>query len=169
MIINGFYKSGNNALRKACELLGVEMPINHIPYADNPGGPCIFIKRDPRNVIVSMIRFRQLQVTVENFQALATNFNTDTVANEFATYHGWLNDTNTTVVRYEDLIANDTCMKLLAKTLNVAYPINAFANLEGLTFSYNAVHSDFTTVMTPDLATWWESVGGNSLVADWGY
>jgi hypothetical protein len=169
MIINGFYKSGNNALRKACELLGVEMPINHIPYADNPGGPCIFIKRDPRNVIVSMIRFHQLPVTVANFKSVVTKFNTDTVVNEFAAYHGWLTDPNTTVIKYEDLIANDTCMKSLATILGVTYPTNAFANLEGLTFTYNAVHSDYTTFLTPDLTTWWNSIGGNVLVSAWGY
>jgi len=169
MIINGFPKSGQNALRRACELLGVELPINHIPYAQNPGGPCIYIKRDPRNVILSMIHFRQLPVTVANFKAMVAKFNTDTIANEFASYYGWLTDANTTVITYEDLIANDTCMKSLATTLGVTYPTNAFASLEGPTFTFNQVHSDYTTIMTPAVITWWQSVNGPVLVTAWGY
>ena len=170
IIINGFPKTGNHAVQKACELLGFEFKVNHMPYEKLPSGfQCIFMKRDPRNIVISMLRMRGIDVTVENFVALLTLFTTDTLIDEMAKYEGWLTDPNTLLVAYEDIIKDKGAMETIANYLGTQYQDGLFEQLEGLTFTYNAVHSDYTTVWNADFQSAWDAAGGTQLLTRWGY
>ena len=67
ILVNGFPKSGTHALLKAVELLGIPVrseqidvaidhaELNHLPYEEprDRDDRFLFIKRDPRNVLIS--------------------------------------------------------------------------------------------------------------------
>jgi len=192
VFINGFPKSGNHALRKACELLGVPAYVNHVPFKD--GSPAdsthrIFIKRDPRNVIISKMRMDDEQVTpgtfITKFRAWQRadirviqleNGQTETVTipqistiEAMSEYEQWLNDADTFQVKYEDLIRNDIEMRRIAVYLGVPYLDDAFESLPGLTKTWNDVHSDYNTIWTPEVETVWNAEGGPELLTRWGY
>lgn len=171
MIANGFPKSGNHALVKACELLGVPAEVNHFPYPHPipDGEQHVLIKRDPRNVVISWMRMQGKPVTPGMFITYCRRFETKSLADSLAEYEPWLHDPRTFVVRYEDLVASDVEMRRLAAHLGVPYIDGAFEELPGLTKSWNPVRSDFRIIWTPDAATFWNDYGGPSLLARWGY
>jgi len=169
ILINGFPKSGNHALQKACALLGVPVPLGHTPYAEKKDGKYILIIRDPRDILISMVTFRGKPLTLENLKTEYDRWegNEGTLAEKLAEYEGWLDDPDTVYLKYEELIANDETMRELADFLGVPYPEGTFEKLEGLekdpdgfTF-YSFPHSDHTKAEGIDgivskqlLATW---------------
>lgn len=185
---NGFPKSGNHALVKACELLGVPVRVNHTPYSDGvPEGTThhLFIKRDPRNVIISMLRMEEKTVSpgmfITKFRVWkeGTSYKDDygithyipsvSTIEAMTEYEPWLNDPNTYVIKYEDLIANDVEMKRIASIIDVPYLEDAFLDLPGLTATWNEEHSDYTKIWTPEVEAVWNAEGGKSLLERWGY
>jgi hypothetical protein len=170
--ISGFPKSGNHLLKKACELLGVTTSeVDHIPYADGlPDGTTqhLFIRRDPRHVVISMLNFQGIAVTDASFLAMVDSFNGDTLVNGLNAYAGWLTDANTFVTSFEALQSSPAEMQRMAAYLGVFYPGN-FSQLEGLTLTYTSSHADYTTIWTPDLESQWNSRGGAELLTAWGY
>jgi len=166
---SGFPKSGNHALVKAVQLLGVNCQINHLPFGSQVADKHIFIKRDPRNVVCSWLRFIGRPMTDGMFLTSFRNFQGRSLVAEMADYEGWLRDENTHVVRYEDLISDDACLRGIAEFLNIPYLESAFANLPGLTRTFFAQHSDYTQIWTPEVSTIWENEGGNLLLKQWGY
>lgn len=163
---NGFPKSGNHALVKALQLLGQPCQVNHIKFGENVEGPHIFIKRDPRNVICSWLRFNGQPVTPGMFLSAFRKFQERSLVEEMAEYEGWLDGF---VVRYEDLIADDSEMRRIAEHLDVPYIAGAFEALPGMTRTWFADHSDYSTVWTEDVNAVWDAEGGNELLARWGY
>jgi hypothetical protein len=179
---NGFPKSGNHALMKAVELLGIPGSVNHCSVADGlPEGTThhIFIKRDPRNVIVSWLRFHRDLVTPGKFLARFRRFANATLVEEMGEYEGWLRPGSideqwersyrTYVVRYEDLISSDATMRQLAAVLRVPYIEGSWEQLENHTATWNAVKSDYRDVWTPDVVKAWYAEGGGELLTRWGY
>lgn len=163
---NGFPKSGNHALVKATQLLGQPCQVNHIKHGEAVEYPHIFIKRDPRNVICSWLRFNGQPVTPGMFLSAFRKFQERSLVDEMADYEGWLAGF---VVRYEDLIASDAEMRRIAEYLAVPYIDGAFEALPGMTRTWFADHSDYTTIWTPEVATAWAAEGGHELLARWGY
>lgn len=164
----GFAKSGNHALVKAVQLLGHPCSVEHIEYA-GPIGQHVFIKRDPRNVVCSWLRFNGNPVTSGMFLTAFRLFQHDTLVEELAAYEGWLDDPQTLVVRYEALTASDAEMQRIATYLDTPYIAGAFEELEGLTATWYAQHSDYRTIWTPDVEAAWVAEGGPELLARWGY
>ena len=70
---NGIPKSGTHALAKTIQLLGVPCEMAHEPYVSKPGGKTICTFRNPRNILVSWLRFTGQPVTprllIEQMQA----------------------------------------------------------------------------------------------------
>lgn len=166
---NGFPKSGNHALVKAVQLLGEPCQVNHIPFGEPiEAGKRIFIKRDPRNVICSWLRFNGLPVTLGMFITAFRKFQACSLIEEMAEYEGWLTDANTLVVRYEDLIVSADCMKAIADYLGVPYLDGAFEALPGLTRTWYAEHSDWRGIWTAEVDAVWAAEGGPELLARWG-
>ena len=164
----GFAKSGNHALVKAVQLLGSPCIVEHIEYA-GPIGLHIFIKRDPRNTVCSWLRFNGRPVTPGMFITALRLFQHASLVEELAAYEGWLTDPQTLVVSYEALIASDAEMRRIAAYLDVPYLDDAFSELEGLTSTWFAQHSDYRAIWTPEVEAVWAAEGGNELLARWGY
>jgi hypothetical protein len=166
---NGFPKSGNHALVKAVQLLGQPCEVNHVPFGSPVVEKHVFIKRDPRNVVCSWLRFIGRPVTDGMFLTSFRNFQGRALVSEMADYEGWFGDENTHVVRYEDLISDEACIRGIAEFLTVPYLKSAFSNLPGLTRTWNAAHSDYRAIWTPEVAAVWEAEGGDDLLKRWGY
>lgn len=168
---NGFPKHGNHALVKAVQLLGVPCDVQHIPYGPviAQASKYIFIKRDPRNALVSWLRFMGKPVTQGMFITALNDFDGRTLVAAMAEYEGWLTDANTFVVKFEDLIASDAAMQGIATYLGVPYLSDAFPALPGGTMTWTGALSDYTPIWTPDVQTAWDAAGGPALLTRWGY
>ena len=167
---NGFPKSGSHALWRACELLGIPGGVNHSTYAEGePAGTThrVLIVRDPRNIIVSWLRFNRMPVTPGTFLAAFRRFQGAPLVEEMAAFEPWLFVSH--VVRFERLLADDTAMRGIANYCGVDYIAGAWEELPGYTKTYNAEHSDFRTVWNGDIESAWNGEGGPELLARWGY
>lgn len=175
LFTNGFPKCGNHALQKACELLGQPAEVNHIPFSEGlPEGTThsIFIKRDPRDVIISAIRFSGQEVTSGMFLTWFRQFKLEgelSLVDAMARYEGWLTEPNTLVVSLERLRTTDETMREMANYLGIPYIDGAFEHLPGLTRTCNETPSDHRPFWTPEVISVWEAEGGNELLTRWGY
>jgi hypothetical protein len=169
---NGFPKTGNHGLVKACELLGVPASVNYKSFAEGmPPGTThhIHIKRDPRNVVISMLRFNGQPVTPGTFLARFRRFQDDSIVEEMAQFEPWLADAHTLTVAWEDLIASDATMRQIAAYVDVPYIEGAWERLPGRTYTWNDKHSDFRDIWTRQVASAWRDEGGDNLLRVWGY
>lgn len=166
---SGFPKSGNHALVKAVQLLGQPCRVEHLPFGEPVGDKHIFIRRDPRNIVCSWLRFQGHPVTPGMFLTAFRRFQERSLVEEMAGYEGWLTDASTLFVRYENLIASDAEMRLIASYLGVPYLAGAFEALPGLTRTWFAEHSDYRGIWTPEVEAAWHAEGGAELLARWGY
>lgn len=179
IVVNGCPKSGTHALLKAVELLGQPVDdVHHIPFGQPlPDGVTkhLFIIRDPRNVIISWLRFNGKTVTDGTIMAAAQENDNGTSLLQIAdSFLGWLTDANTHVVKFEDLIKDDAALRGIAAFLGVPYLDTAFPNLPGYTITWTGdgvtpAYSDYTQIWTPALAAFWTANGGDALVAAYGY
>jgi len=183
LLLNGFPKSGIHALQKACVLLGVAGNLGHDSYASGlPDGytRSIFLKRDPRNILISWLRFNHIPVTTENLvsamESLHSELHPDqegkSLAVAMAEFEGWRTDPNTLVVSYEELAESPLGMDKVAAFLGVRYPDGAFGKLEGLDEEnkkfYNESHSDYQDVWDAEVQAFWD-VHCTGLLTTWGY
>lgn len=166
---NGFPKSGNHALVKAVQLLGAPCEVNHIPFGSEVKDKHVFIKRDPRNVLCSWLRFNGQPVTPGMLITSFRRFQDRSLVEEMAEFEGWLTDSNTLVVAYEDLISSSAEMQRIADYLDTPYINGAFEALPGLTRTWFAEHSDYRAIWTPEVEAAWVAEGGPELLARWGY
>lgn len=177
LCVNGCPKSGNHALLKAIDLLGVPSGyVNHIEFGQTlPRGTTkhIFIKRDPRNIIISWLRYCNKVVTVQEFILTAQR---DTVCSvrKIANYAPWINTPHTYVVKFEDLVSNEDTMRLLAKYLQIQYIEGTFFNLAGNTPTWTGLknisnYSDYKKIWNDELEIFWKNNGGSELLAAYGY
>jgi len=166
---NGFPKSGTHALQKAVRSIGVPADVNHRTYAEGlPEGTThnVFIKRDPRNVVVSWLRWGQQQVTPGSFLAAFRKFQDGPLVNEMAQFEPWLAEAH--VVRFEDLIANDSALRGIAHWIGVPYIEGAWEGLPNHTMTWNDEPSDYRPLW-PQVMTAWYAEGGGELLSRWGY
>lgn len=169
---NGFPKSGNHALVKAVQLLGQPCEVNHATFAEGlPEGTThhVFIVRDPRDIIVSWLRFNRQPVTPGMFLTTFRKFQRKSLAEEMREFEGWLDDENTFLVKYEDLIADPFEMRRIASRLGVPYIAGAFNDLPNHTRTWNSVHSDYRELWKREVIDAWYDEGGGDLLARWGY
>jgi len=173
---SGFPKSGTHALAKAIELLGQPtIAGEHRTYAE--GVPAdvthhVFIKRDPRNIVLSWLRSNREPVTPGMVMSRIQRFDQHSLVEEMRPYEGWLvvgQTLRTHVVRYEDLIADDKALRGIAEFLGVPYIEDAWEQLEGHTITYFPEHSDYRKVWNEAVAKRWTTSGGDALLRRWGY
>lgn len=168
VVTSGFAKAGNHALVKAVQLLGQPCEVNHITYIGSIPDH-VFIRRDPRNIVCSWLRFNGKPVTPGMFITAFRMFQYGTLVDEMALFEGWLTDPMALVVSYEALTASDVEMRRIAEYLKVPYLDGAFEELEGLTSTWFPQHSDYRTIWTPEVEAVWAAEGGSDLLARWGY
>ena len=166
---NGFPKSGSHALVKAVQLLGIPCEVDHIKFGDKVNQKHILIKRDPRNIICSWVRFIGNPVTDGMFITAFRKFQAENFCSEINEYRGWLEDENTLVVKYENLIADDKEIRKIADYLQTPYLDSAFKNLFGDTRTWCETHSDFNLIWTDEVEKIWQAEGGAKIQFDWGY
>lgn len=171
MTANGFPKAGNHALIKALELLGLPVSVNHIPYPATVDEPHLFIVRDPRNVLLSAMRFTHKPITEGTIIAAFRRFPMDrderSLVASMADYEPWL--TRADVIRYEALVADDREHRRIASIVGVPYLDGAWEHLPGHTMTWHAEHSDWQAVWTDNIARVWRDEGGDELLGRWGY
>lgn len=167
---SGHPKSGCHMLTKAVQLLGVNCKVDHIEFGEKPAAPHVFIKRDPRNVVVSWLRFHGKPLTRGMFMSALGDFHMGrTLIESFAPYEGWLTDPETMVVRFEDLSNKEFELVRIAEHLGVPYLDDAWTALPGGTMSWSGKHSDHRTLWGPTIEKAWADAGGVELQARWGY
>lgn len=167
---NGFPKAGNHALVKACHLLALDCAVEHLPYVGLAPGPTVFIKRDPRNIIMSWLRHSGQAVARGPFMVQIHNFmGKGPIVDQLAAYEGWLNDRDTLVVSYEALTASPVEMQRIAEFAGVEFDPDVFDLLPGLTRTWFPDHSDWQTIWTPQVEKAWNDAGGADLLTRLGY
>lgn len=173
VITNGVPKSGNHALAKAVQLLGHACEVDHQPWGEHwamTTVPRIFLRRDPRNIVLSWATHQRLPHNAATVKRLLRSFvNGPSLVQEMAAYEGWLSDAGTLQVRYEDLVASDAEMRRIAAYLGEPYPEGSWEHLPGLTWSWTPNHADWRAVWTPRIERDWSDAGGDELLKRWGY
>lgn len=163
--LNGAPKMGNHALWKACELLGIASSgVNHVEHPADIERPRIFIRRDPRNALVSWVRFEGMPVTQGTLITAMASY-----LPQLPRYEGWLTDPDTLVVTFERLVANDQQMREIAAFAGVPYLDDAWPNLPNHTKTWTGRLSDWREHWTPAVDAAWVAAGGPALLARWGY
>ena len=110
---SGHPKSGCHALVKAIQLLGQPCQVTHIPHGMPVDGKHVFIKRHPRNVLVSWVRFIGQPVTQGTLITAMQDFSGMPLVQSLRDFSGWLNDQATHVTSFEDLMRDDKETALL--------------------------------------------------------
>lgn len=163
--LNGPPKMGNHALWKACELLGiVTNGVNHVEHPADIERPHIFIRRDPRNALVSWVRFEGMPVTQGTLITAMASY-----LPQLARYEGWLTDPDTLVVTFERLVSDDQQMREIAAHCGVPYLDDAWPNLPNHTKTWTGRLSDYREHWTPAVDAAWVAAGGPALLERWGY
>jgi hypothetical protein len=170
VVPNGYPKMGNHALVKALQLLGEPCEVAHIPYGQPlPPGQHILVVRDPRNALISWIRFQGKPVTPGMVVSTFRHVEDASYHDALARYEGWLTDPDTMVVRFEHLIVSDAEMRRIATALGISYLDGAFEALPGLTHTWTGQLSDYRTIWSLDLEARWQAEGGSDILRVWGY
>ncbi len=169
VLVNGVPKSGTHALKKAVALLGVESDNRHVEYGMQVDhDKHVFIKRDPRNVLLSKVRFEGQPVTQGMVILKMQNFNGEPFNLVLSRYAPWLTQAPHIVV-YEELISDKSVLRRIAKYLGVHALGDAFSNLPGHTATWNPEHSDYRYVWTAEVEAAWNDIGGPAILQEWGY
>lgn len=177
LLLNGAPKMGNHALWKAACLLGLESSgVNHIPYQELNGAETseqellatcdmhVFIRRDPRNALMSWVRFQKLPVTVSTMVSAMSDY-----ILQLDPFEPWLQREGVVQVRFEELVSSPQAMQDLATAVGVPYPEEAWESLPNHTKTWTGKLSDYREVWTPALEVAWQARGGNELLTRWGY
>lgn len=169
LIVNGFPKHGTHAAMKACELLGVNGIRAHWIHGKlPPHAKHVFIKRDPRDALISWVRMMKRQVTQGFIIASIRKFQDESIARELRRFVPFLRD-GTFVLKYEALVADDRELRRLAEYLGVPFLSDAFENLPGFTATWNNKHSDHREYWTPEIEAVWLEEKGAQILEAWGY
>lgn len=164
--INGLAKSGNNALAKACGLLGVPMQVQHIPYPEKPDGDCLFIVRHPKDILCAAVRSQRMWATPASVTRAIQEGVLGRPLRECVELFGpW---TKGTTIRYEDLIASDAGMRFIANWLGVPYN-DTFDQLPGGTATWTGRHQPWAICWSYQAQAAWEANGGLEFEAAYGY
>ena len=170
MILNGLAKSGNHALKKTCALLGVELQVNHIRYADKvQGEKYLFVARHPKNVMCSAIRMTRGCATpmgmINSIPYGVMGSRLNECAEHFAP---WLHDADTTVIRYENELMTPAGVQKVADWLGVPF-VDVTAQIPGDTVTWTGRPSDWQLCWNDEVQAVWEANGGLLLEAAYGY
>jgi hypothetical protein len=161
ILVNGIPKSGTHALLKGVELLGIpasNITLDHLPFGPLPENTekHIFIIRHPRNIIISYCRWINKPVTTGMLIGCIQDFQEKHFADYCNDFIPWLTDTDTYVIKYEDLCISDTALRSVANYLEIPYLEDAFPNLPGLTATWTGSPSDWTTIWNDEIDAEWQ-------------
>jgi len=174
-------KSGTHALVKAVELLGIpwmqeggakEYCIHGHYEIDQPmpRGKQILIIRNPRDMLVSWVRWTKSSVT-EGYLISATKsyYSGKSFRDEARNYIDWFNDDETFVVKFESLISEPETLQQIARFINAPYIDGAFENIPGLTKTWTGKLSNWRDHWSSAVEQAWVDSGGLEIERGWGY
>src|SRR5882724_10924661 len=151
IIANGFPKAGGHALKKGLELLGHPVIFNHYPFpSDIPrDAKHIIIFRNPRNCLISMVRWLGKPLTTGTIISTLRDYhNNQSMAKTLSQYIPWkqpsqmLDEGDSWLdvplcVNYENLMMSDAALRHIATYLETPFYEDAFKNLPGLTATWS--------------------------------
>lgn len=173
ILVNCFPKCGMHATAKACELLGINVKKkDHLARRDEIPSSIthhIFVRRDPRNALISWLRFQGKPVTTGTFIAgLSEHSLGKSLPEAMGEFTHWLRDADF-IVKFESLVESDAEMRVLASFLGVPYLDDAFPNLPNHTVTWTGRLSDYHEIWNNHIEEAWQKIGGPRLLAEWGY
>lgn len=176
-MIRGFPKSGNHAVYRAVELLGLVPAVRHdLDFLTDRGDYEVAVIRDPRNIAISWLRYRNQPITPETYRRTLLSFPGPNKKLKGKPLTTLLHDyrcllDQPIIVRYEELIAGSARFHRLAEELGCAYPDGGFDLLvAGPSMTYRPPpHADWRLVWTPEVDAAWALLGGPDLAAAFGY
>ena len=166
ILCNGIPKSGTHALLKAVQLLGcVNARQDHVAYRsdmDRRVKKHIYIHRDPRDMLVSWVRFSCPAVTkgyligaIKDYGALGCS-----IAEAIERFDDWIGAPSVLTVEFQALTSDDREMRRIAKYLDVPFLDDAFDNLEGGTPTWTGKLSHWEDYWSAEVDdAWWEYFG----------
>lgn len=165
---NGIPKSGTHALAKTIQLLGVPCEMAHEPYVSKPGGKTICTFRNPRNIIISWLRFTGQPVTQGMLIETMQTFESEGIAAAGSKYTPYLTDPDVLCVRYEDLYTDGgATVAQIADFLGVPVLDDCYPNITGLTMTWTGSPSQWQDHWTDAIGAAWKEYGGEELEAAW--
>lgn len=157
---------------KLLQMLGHPCDVTHEPYREDHwilNHPNIFITRDPRNILISMLRMRRQFICEGSIIALMKRFDTKPFVEALAEYAPWLDHAGL-VIQYEYLRGDPQSVDTICTYLQQPSPSSdVWTNLPGTTFSWNDIPSDFTLWWTSRVQEMWEHYHGPAVLKQWGY
>ncbi len=162
VVCSGAPKSGTHLLLKAVSLFGghINQPEHaHEPYwHKNPRKKYINIKRNPRNVLMSWLRFNVMPLNEKTFIK-----ELPAVVAEGFTYVPWLADTDTLTVSFESLVADPAELGKISEFISKPLISGHFDKLWGRTKTFTGQLSDWRDHWTPAVQAEWERCRGIEL------
>lgn len=139
---NGSSKTGTHALLKTVYLfggMGFTATHNHIPFdTEQVLGKHIHIRRNPRNVLISWIRF-----TKQKLREDVIIKNMPYIIDEMKGYLGWLTDDKVLNVSFEDLLTDENELNRISDFIGLPLTDNHFKKLWGNTPTFTNNLSDW--------------------------
>ena len=167
IVCNGASKTGTHLLLKAVYLfgsVGFTATHAHKKYGSKIYGKHIHIKRNPRNVLISWLRFTGQDLTDKNLLR-----NMPHVINEMNEYLGWLNDKDTLNVSFENLLTDEKEIKRISDFIEVPLSADHFRKLWGDTPTFTNSLSNWRESFSDKIKKEWGLMGGHELERLLGY
>ena len=166
----GAPKSGTNLLLKAIELFGTDEVRKHhygfykpYPYEDKPH-PQVQIIRNPRNVLISWVRFMNLP---RNDTTIIKSM--DFMLDYLNDHYPCIADDRWYTVRFEELLSDPKVIKGIANYLKLKPIENHFEKLYGDTVTFTGDLTKWKDWWTEEVNQAWINKGGNKLELEMGY
>ncbi len=196
ILSNGAPKTGTHALVKAIELLGIprddssfrtqrtgedlaegEMReglwtgLGHFYYRDRPKvDKIVHIVRDPRNVMISWLRWVKTSVhTGLIAAAIRGEYASGGLKQVMEEFFGYLDDPDVLTVQFEDLISDEATIRSIATYLGMPYIDGAFEGIWGGTKTFSDTLSEWEKDWSPILDDVWAEQDGPAIEKRLGY
>ena len=168
VVCSGAPKSGTHLLLKAVGLFGghLDQPEHlHEPYWHKSARKrYINIKRNPRNTLISWVRYNRLPLDEESiFSQVAI------VVAEGFTYIPWLSDRDTLTVEFENLNSDPQELAKIAEFIGKPLVKDHYPKLWGSTKTFTGKLSNWREHWTPALEAEWVRCHGIELEQALGY
>ena len=173
----GIPKSGTNAAEKVCKLLGKRPKRLHTSnWRLANDNKVLFIYRNPRNVVISAVRYQNQQVRDETpdvtdkkiIDQIYGFFNTS-LRSYYEVYYPWLNS-KACKVKFADLVSNPSTVKSIIDYMGSnAKPENIVKNLPGGTGTWTGKYSDWTKYWSEEVDKVWKEEGMVEMEKKWGF
>ncbi|MEK9721995.1 MAG: sulfotransferase domain-containing protein [Rhodospirillaceae bacterium] len=168
---NGLPKTGCHALAKTIELLGEPSGVIHQPWDKRPEPKAVTIIRNPRNALVSWLRWRGEPLTQGMLiTAMRRYYEDRPLAEQISGYTPYLLSPDYLVVRFEELFSDGGgTVERIAAYLGVPVLDDCYPNIMGLTQTWTGRLSNWEEHWTPEVEAVWQAEGIAEAAKSWNY